>query len=249
VLKFVAERFVEPRRPRLGGVTVALFEVNWTLFGLFTVNKARGDLTDWITGRVFWHWLGELTGPAFGWFDALWPSFKEAVLGGLVWLVIAGVVLGVDADEETQFGKGRLGRGLASASGLDRPHSPWEVATREWRDKWLPTFYGFRLVFRAGLLPFTVFCVLFSGLDDGALLLKRGVYQLVGAHPIDWWMTHLDLIGFFVELVHQVLRVCLMAAAFDLVVSRVSERNATPAPASTTPAAPVRPAAPRVRPT
>jgi hypothetical protein len=248
VLKFVAERFVEPRWPRVGGVSVALFEVNWTLFGLFTVNKARGDLTNWITGRAFWGWLGDLTGPAFGWFDAVWPSFKEAVLGGLVWLVIAGVVLGVDADEETQFGKGRLGRGLASASGLDRPHTPWEVITREWRDKWLPTFYGFRMVFRAGLLPFAVFCVLFIGLDDGALLAQRGVYHLIGPHPVDFWMMRLDIVYFFTELVHQMLRVCLMAAAFDLVVARVSGRSgvrlAVPSPPA--PAGPA--AAPRVRP-
>ncbi|GLY74759.1 hypothetical protein [Actinoallomurus iriomotensis] len=248
VLKFIAERFVEPRWPRVGGITVALFEVNWTLFGLFTINKARGDLTDWITNRVFWHWLGEITGPAFGWFDVLWPSFKEAVLGGLVWLVIAGVILGVDADEETQLGRGRVGRGLASASGMDRPHTPWEVITREWRDKWLPTVYGFRMVFRSGLLPFMVFCVLFTGLDDGALLLKRGVYHLLGPHPIVFWMPALQVISFFAELLHQILRVCLMAAAFDMVVARVSERSAKPASAPTASASAARRAEPRVQP-
>jgi hypothetical protein len=229
VLKFIAERFVEPKWSRVGGVTVALFEVNWTLFGIFTVNRARGASTDWLTNRVAWGWLGDLTGPAFGWFDALWPSFKEAVLGGLVWLVIAGVVLGVDSDEETALGGGRIGRRLRSASGMDRPHTPWEVITREWRDKWLPTFYGFRMVFRAGLLPFAVFCLLFTGLDDLALLTQRGVYDVIGPHPIDWWMTWLDTAGFGVDLIHQMLRVCLMAAAFDLVVARVSERTAAPA--------------------
>ncbi|WP_329244044.1 hypothetical protein OG417_47075 [Actinoallomurus sp. NBC_01490] len=248
VLKFIAERFVEPRWPRFGGIAIALFEVNWTLFGIFSVNKARNGLTDWITGRVFWHWLGEITGPAFGWFDALWPSFKEAVLGGLVWLVIAGVVLGVDADEETQLGRGRVGRGLASASGMDRPHTPWEVITREWRDKWLPTVYGFRMVFRSGLLPFMVFCVLFAGLDDGALLLQRGVYYLLGPHPIAYWMPTLQVIYFFAELLHQILRVCLMAAAFDMVVTRVSGRSATPASVPTVSASAVRPAGPRVQP-
>jgi hypothetical protein len=248
VLKFIAERFVEPRWPRFGGVTVALFEVNWTLFGIFSVDKARGGLTNWITSRVFWHWLGEITGPAFGWFDALWPSFKEAVLGGLVWLVIAGVVLGVDADEETQLGRGRVGRGLASASGMDRPHTPWEVITREWRDKWLPTVYGFRMVFRSGLLPFMVFCVLFAGLEDGVLLLQRGVYYLIGPHPVAYWMTTIQVVYFFAELLHQMLRVCLMAAAFDMVVGRVSGRSATPASVPTVSASAARPAGPRVQP-
>jgi hypothetical protein len=247
VLKFIAERYVEPKWSRVGGITVALFEVNWTLFGIFSVNRGRDAFTGWLESRVVWGWLGHLTGPVFGWFDALWPSFKEAVLGGLVWLVIAGVVLGVDAGEETALGGGRIGRRLRSASGMDRPRTPWEVITREWRDKWLPTFYGLRMVFRAGLLPFAVFCVLFAGLDDLALLAQRGVYDLLGPHPVDWWMVRLDAIGFGVGVVHQALRVCLLAAAFDVVVARVSERTSAPAsaPGRVTPAPP---AVPRVRP-
>jgi len=247
ILKFIAERLVAPRWPRVGGVTVALFEVNWTLFGLFTVNEARNGLTNWIENRTAWGWLGDVTGPAFGWFDMLWPSFKEAVLGGIVWLVIAGVVLGVDSDEETQLGKGRVGRSLISASGIDRPHTPWEVLTREWRDKWLPTFYGFRMVFRAGLLPFAVFCVLFMGLDDGALLAQRGIYYLLGPHPIAYWVPRIDVVYFAVDLVHQMLRVCLMAAAFDLVVGRVSGRTSPPV-SLPLPSVPAPPAGPRVRP-
>lgn len=223
--KFVAERFVEPKWARVGGVTVAFCEVNWTLFGLFTVNQGRGWLTGWIQNRVAWGWLGDVTGPAFGWFNALWPSFKEAVLGGLVWLVIAGVILGVDADEQTALGKGRIGRGLSTVSGMNRPHTPWEVITRELRDKWLPTFYGFRMVFRAGTLPFAVFCFLFMAIDDGELVARRGIYYLLGPHDLAWWSPMLDVVGFAVGFVHQALRVCLMAAAFDLVVARVSERT------------------------
>lgn len=247
VLKFIAERFVEPKWPRVGGVTVALFEVNWTLFGLFTVNQGRNWLNGWIENRVAWGWLGDVTGPAFGWFDSYWPSFKEAVLGGLVWLVIAGVVLGVDADEETALGKGRVGRGLRVAAGMDRPHTPWEVLTRELRDKWLPTFYGFRMVFRAGLLPFAVFCLLFMAIDDGEIVADRGVYYLLGPHDAAWWVPMLHVVGFGVGFVHQALRVCLLAAAFDLVVARVSARTSAPAgvPPSAVPTPGAVPQAPR----
>ncbi len=229
VLKVVAERLIEPRWSQVGGVVVALFEVNWTLFGIFTVNKARGVVWSWLGDRVVWTWIAEATGPVFGWIGAYWPSFKEAVLGGLVWLVIAGVILGVDADEETALGKGRVGRRLVTASGIDRPRTPWEITTRELRDKWLPTVYGFRMVFRAGLLPFAVFCVLFMGLEDGAYVVERGIYQFLGPHTIGWWVQRLAVIHFGVDLVHQALRVCLMAAAFDLVVARVSGRSAEPA--------------------
>jgi hypothetical protein len=231
VLKFVAERFVEPRWSRAGGIAVAFCEVNWTLFGLFTVDKARGAIGSWIQSRVAWGWLDHLAGPAFGWIGSVWPSFKEAVLGALVWLVIAGVILGVDADEEVALGRGRFGRRVVSASGIDRPHTPREVMTRELRDKWLPTVYGFRMVFRAGMLPFGVFCVLLAGLDVVANLAERGVYRLLGPHPIVWWVPRLTVISYVVEFVHQALRVCLLAAAFNLVVARVSARTAEPGPA------------------
>jgi hypothetical protein len=227
VLKVVAERVVEPRWPRVGGVSIAFCEVNWTLFGIFTVNQWRGDLTGWITGRVAWAELGKITGPLFGTFNSLWPLFKDAVLGSLVWLVIAGVILGVTAEEEAALGQGRFGRKVISASGIDRPHTPREVLTRELRDKWLPAVYGFRMVFRAGVLPFGVFCALFSGLEALAPLAHRGLYYLLGPHDLGFWQPRLSLIDFAVELVHQVLRVCLLAAAFDLVVSRVSARTAT----------------------
>jgi hypothetical protein len=107
----------------------------------------------------------------------------------------------------------------------------------------LPTFYGLRMVFRAGLLPFAVFCVLFMGLDDAALYAERGVYYLLGPHEVGWWVPRLSVIHFGVELVHQALRVCLMAAAFDLVVARVSERTSARASALR-PAGAIAPAGP-----
>ncbi len=247
VLKFIAERFVEPKWPHIGGVVVALFEVNWTLFGLFTINKGRGALWDWLHARVAWGWAADLCGPVFGWIGTYWPSFKEAVLGGLVWLVIAGVILGVDSDEETALGKGRMGRRIVAASGIDRPHTPWEVMTRELRDKWLPTVFGVRMVFRAGLLTFAVFCVLFMGLEDVAYLAERGVYYLLGPHPVGWWIPRLFVVHFGVDLVHQALRVCLMAAAFDLVVARVSERTSGPVPDRAPRTDRTRPSVPPVR--
>jgi hypothetical protein len=244
VLKFIAERLLEHRWPRFGSISVAFCEVNWTLFGVFTVDQARQAVTGWITGRVVWGELGHLTGPVFGWFNTLWPLLKDAVLGALVWLVIAGVVLGVDSEEEAALGKSKVGRRVATASGIDKPHTPREVLTRELRDKWLPTVYGFRMVFRAGMLPFAVFSALLAGLEALAPLTERGLYYLLGAHDIGWWMPRVHVVGFAVDLVHQALRVCLMAAAFNLVLARVSARSAaggaapSPAPRMPNPTAP-----------
>jgi hypothetical protein len=233
IAKFICERYLQPRVPRSGSLLNALLEVNWTLYGVFTIDVLRGKASDWIVGREFWGWIGGSLGPALHY----WPLFKDAVLGSLVWLVIAGVILGVDAaDEHAAFGEGRAARGLVRASGIDREHTPHEVMTRELREKWLPTWFGMRLVKRAGLVLFGTFCALFVGLDVAEDLTRRGVYYLIGPHPIAWWSTRLNFVEFGTGLVFQMLRICLLAAAFNLVVARVSGRSA--APEQSSPASP-----------
>jgi hypothetical protein len=214
---------------------LAVFELHWTFFGLFTVDQYRGDVGDWITGRVFWHALSTVFNPA----AALWGPFKNAVLGALVWLVIAGVVLGVDAeDEAAAVGPGRIGRGLAAVSGIHKRRSPREVLSRELREKWFPAVRGIRLVRRSGWMSFGVFCVLFAGLDVAQEYLRRGVFYLIGPHPVPFWMVRLTPVDLGVDMIHDILRICLLAAAFDLLVARVSARNearpARPAPAGQT---------------
>lgn len=222
VAKVIVERFIQERAPRAGGLLAAYCEVNWTLYGIFTVDVLRKDVGAWVTGRVAWHWLHVPLGPI----GTFWPLFKVAILGSLVWLVIAGVILGVDSDEEKAMGDGRIGRGLAVVSGLHHEHSPYEVLTRGFRDKWLPTWYGMRLVRRAGLVLFGTFCVLYTGLDVGESAARRSVYVLIGPHPIAWWVPMLHVVGFAVALVFQLLRICLLAAAFNLVVGRVTAGKA-----------------------
>jgi hypothetical protein len=225
ILKFLCERFVLERAPRAGGILTAFCEVNWALFGLFSVETARGKAAGWITGREAWGWLRNVAGHGID----LWPEFKFAVLGSLVWLVIAGVILGVDAeDEEAALGRGRAARRLVRVSGIDRQRTPLEVLTRELREKWLPTWFGMRLVRRSGVLVFAVFCVLLTGLDDAKDLSLREAYVLLGPHPIGWWAPRLTVVQFLIGMVFQALRICLLAAAFNMVVARVSARTAAP---------------------
>jgi hypothetical protein len=222
VVKSCTEWWLVPRLARIGPLLLAVFELNWTLFGLFTVDYYRGNVGNWITDRAIWTDIGHL----FGWLTGLWGPFKFAVLGALVWLVIAGVILGVDADEEVAVGKGRVGRRLAAMSGIHKQRSPREVLSRELREKWFPAVHGLRMVHRAGWTIFGVFCLLFTGLDTGEEYLRRGIYYLLGPHDVPWWMVRLPAVNFTVDLIHDVLRICLLAAAFNLLVARVSARNA-----------------------
>ncbi|MCQ0016277.1 hypothetical protein [Actinomadura madurae] len=134
VLKVLAEWRLEPRLPRAVGALVAFLEINFALFGIFTIDHLRGKGVDWFTGRQVWAWVNDAAGPALG----LWPPFKDAVLGALILLVIAGVVLGLDAgDERVVLGGSRAARRLAAAgrgrpggqpAGAAHPRVPRDVA-------------------------------------------------------------------------------------------------------------------------
>jgi hypothetical protein len=224
--KLLAEWLLQDRLPRSGGLLLAFFEINFALFGIFTIEELRRAAGDWLTAREAWTALAEATGPVLN----LWPSFRYAVLGGLVWLVIAGVVLGLDAgDERVVLGRGRAGRRLAQAGGIERHNSPREILTRGIRDLVLPAWYGLRLVRRSGLVPFAAFCALFMGLHVLEDLATRQVFELVGAHPLQWWLPRQSLVGFGTGLVFEILRICLLAATFNLVMARVNVRNAAKA--------------------
>ncbi|WP_242891211.1 hypothetical protein [Actinomadura litoris] len=243
VVRFLVEWLLEERSQRSFGALIAFLEINFALFGIFTIDHLRGEGVDWFTRRQAWGWVTDVAGPVLG----QWPPFKDAVLGALIWLVIAGVILGLDArDEQVVLGRSRAAERLARAGGLDRVNSPREILTRGFREMWLPAWYGLRLVRRSGVLPFATFCLLFTGLDVAEDASRRLVYELLGPHEVTWWMPRLPLVGFGTALVFQILRICLLAAAFNLVMARVTARTAAkaavPSAVSTPGAAPPAPA-------
>ncbi|MBA8955518.1 hypothetical protein HNR61_007194 [Actinomadura namibiensis] len=227
-LRTLLEWKAEDRLPRLSGLLIAFFEVNFALFAVFTLEQLRRGAEDWITSRRAWEWLDGALGGVL----ELWKPFQHAVLGGLIWIVIAGVVLGLDSrDHAVVLGRSRAGRRLAKITGAADQGTLREYLLRGLRELWLPAWYGLRLVRRSGIVPFGVFCLLFMALDVAEPLLRRQVYELLGPHPVEWWMPRLPLVGFGVGLVVQMLKVCLLAAAFNLVMARVTEQTAAKAAA------------------
>src|SRR5690606_2256996 len=145
VMKVAAEWRLEERLPRAVGALVAFLEVQFALFGIFTVDHLRREAGDWLAARQAWEWATGAAGPVIG----LWDPFKDAVLGALIMLVIAGVILGLDAgDERVVLGRSRAARRLAEAGGLGRVNSAREILTRGFREMWLPAWFGLRLVRR-----------------------------------------------------------------------------------------------------
>jgi hypothetical protein len=242
VLRLLADWLLAQRLRRAAGLIRALLEVNFALFAIFTIDHARGIAGDWLIQREAWRWFTDFAGGALD----LWPAFKYAVLGGLIWLVIAGVILGLDAsDERVVLGRGKAGRRVARVSGVEADGGLVEFLTRGLRETWLPAWYGLRLVRRSGIVPFGVFAMLFAGLDVVEVLARRQIYELLGPHEAAWWTPVLPLIGFGTGLVFQILRICLLAATFNLVMARVTGRTAAKAVA---PAAPDRFAEPPATP-
>ncbi|WP_030173518.1 hypothetical protein [Spirillospora albida] len=241
--KFLADFLLRTRFPRLGPAVAAVLEINFALFAVFTIDRVRREATDWLADREVWNRVDDVAGPVLD----LWPPFQNAVLGALIWLVIAGVILGLDvADERIVLGRSLAARRIADAGGLHRTGSAREVLTRGLRAMWLPAWYGLRLVRRSGLLPFAVFALLFSALHVGEDAARRLVYELIGPHPVTWWVPRLPLIGYGTGLVFEILRICLLAAAFNLVMTRVTEQSAAKAvsPSAVSPAAAAPPATP-----
>jgi hypothetical protein len=235
VLKTVTERLLLSRYPRTAGIAVAVFEINWALIAIITFLRAVDGVTSWITGRAIWNGtIGQIpnipvVGDAFTWLtDDLWPMFTYGVLLALVWLIVAGLVLGAHlTDEDPLLARSRrLGKAFAWMRKLwVVPANLLEELTQEFlREKWVPAVNGVRLVRHAGVVTFGVICVLYAGvsvLDD---LGRRAIYVLVGAETLAWWAPRAVVVGFVVGLVVEILRICLLAAAFDLMVARVAAK-------------------------
>ncbi|HEY9524116.1 MAG TPA: hypothetical protein VIR33_12815 [Thermopolyspora sp.] len=240
-LRVICERWAGTRLPRTGSVLTAFFEINFTLFGLFSVGEIVGRCTGWFTSRRMWSGVAGLAGDAVP--DRLagvLPAVKDAVLGPLIWLTMAGVVLGFAMDREHPW-LSRLDRTLAG-----------RLVTQGARDKWVPMVNGLRLIRLGGALTFAVFTVLIVLVDHLHDWGYRWTVEILGPHPYSYWEYARVPLGFSFDLLRQVLRICLLAATFDLVLLRargdVSGRTAAgagssapmtdPAPPTPAPAAP-----------
>lgn len=235
VLKTVTERWLLPRYPRIMGILIAVFEIYWALFALFTITRGLRAIASWITSRTAWEGsVGRIPdipvmGDALSWvFDDLVSMFNDGVVLALIWLIIAGVVLGAHLnDEENLLRRSeRLRAAFARMRGLRAvPAEAMEQVTQTLlREKWVPAVNGIRLIRYAGIPAFAVFSVFYAAVSVLDELGRRGVHVLLGAESPAWWGPRLTIVGFAVGLVVEMLRICLLAAAFDLVVARAADR-------------------------
>jgi hypothetical protein len=163
------------------------------------------------------------------------PDMKDGLVQPLVWLAMAAVVYSSSMTEDAKVIEGT--RVEARVSGLwQRLPGPVQAAveffSRGFRDKYIPLVNGFRLVLSGGALFYLTFCLVYVALEALASVGFIGLTKLVGPHEVLWWQMWEGAVSFPVNLVHEVLRICLLAVAFDLALRRASAR---PVPKPTSP--------------
>lgn len=153
-LRVLCERRSGERPGHVLAALTAFFEVNFTLYGLYSITQGFIAARNWLTGRVFWHAITDTVGlPSAG------PVLNALVLP-LVWLAIAAIVFGVEMREQDLI-EGTVLERLAGRLG-GRSRRAAEVAGRSLREKYVPLAHAVRLVFRAGAPVFAWFCLCYA---------------------------------------------------------------------------------------
>lgn len=250
VVRAVCEHFHNRTGNRALGVATAVLEANWMLFTVAFVGTIIGQITGWLTGRVFWHVIGDQVtavlhrldallsalalpqiSAAWHWFAGYLPDLKDGLVLPILWLTITAVVYGeeVTSDGTLVADSHRLNRvaGRTWERLPGRARYFGELFSREWRDKYVPFVNGLKLVLRGGAVLYLLFCLIYVLLKAATDWAFIGVTQLVGAHYWVWWWPRLPVLEFLRDGTYEVLRICLLAAAFDLALRRIVARGRT----------------------
>lgn len=225
-LRLLCERLNDSRHSRTLELLAAFFEVNLTLYGLYSIVQIARAGQHWIGDRVFWRAIaGDVPSPG---------PVENALILPLVWFAIAALVYGAEMGHREAIEGTPLEDLTDRLTGRRRRLAG--LTSRSLRDKYVPVVHAVRLVFRAGAPAVGWFCLCYVAI--GALMdrVQRGVIFLVGTdHSVRFWNLVLVPVEFGHRLVYEVLRLALLAAMFDLVTRRVSgERPAEDRPAAVT---------------
>ncbi|WP_017539829.1 hypothetical protein [Nocardiopsis halophila] len=276
-LRALCEHFYDKNDGKVLGLATALFEATWMFLGTFTVVAAFTDFWKWAKARAAWAavqnqidgavaWVGAQLGvdlqdlllQAYRTMGSTWAIFKDGFLQPLVWLTITAVVFGAQMDRYSGLFRGngrtaRLERALTSAKGPIAAVRGW--LRKDAGDKYIPFINAFKFILSVSPVFYLSFSLYYVLVLLGTEWLERGVYLFLG--PADWhlWFPWLEPVGVVSRLLQDLLRICLLAAAFELILFKVGGEStgrrarraarppsapAPPAPPAPPPSAPVR---------
>lgn len=227
---------------RVPGLVAAFFETAWTLFTISSVAVTFGQASAWAADRRVWvgatsvlnrmveaaPWLGT-AGDLLG---RLLPLVKDGLILPLVWLTIAAIVYGVEVhDHREVLGGTRLEGAAERLSGMRGfLRRPLGGMSADLRDKYFPLVYAVRLVWRGGIPLFAAFALCYGLTDVLSQQAWLAATWLIGPHDTGTWHVLIVPVNFGRDLIHDGLRIAVLAAAYGLIQERISARTAAPAP-------------------
>lgn len=244
LLRKLCSHFYRKRHSAVLGILTALFEGVWVFMFLFSLGLAITQAETWLTGRVFWveiqtgarsllNGLGgmigqpELYAQLRVWRAAAWKAVSAGFVGPLLWLTIAAVVYRAQVgDHEGVFEERRARTGFDRA--VNRLAGTGRVLDRfvggDLKDQLYPCLNALRFVLRVGPVFYLSYSLCFVLLEVAFTQLHRLVFVLGGPGPLhaEWW-PWLQPIDFTVDSLHMLMRVCLLAAAFEIALHKAEE--------------------------
>lgn len=223
------------------GLATTVFESLWMFFAVVSIEVFISDRVDWLTSRAAWvgarEFAGALLEPVSAVVGAVLPSPKDALLLPLVWLTIAAVVFGRDmaaGDAVIAGTRAEPKLTLLRTAAPDPVRNAVEFLSRDLRGKYTPVLNGIRLALGGGVTFILTFCLLYVLLTAARDWAFIGVTHLVGPQESNWWTLWHGPLKFGVTAVYEVLRISLLAAAFQLIVGRGPAAGSRP-PATAVP--------------
>ena len=241
-LRIVCEWQLGRTGNRVFALVTPVFEAIWMFFAVVTIGVLIGELLGWITSRAVWAGMGNVlgslvdagdvavpfsSGGALRWLSSFGADVKDGLLEPLLWFTIAAVVYGEKMESDRRTVEGTRLERLHRARGVwarlpRRVQVLLDVASRELREKWTPAVNGLRLGLRAGATFFLAFCVCYVSLQVVTRWGWIGATRLIGPHPWEWWQVALVPLDFARDATFEVLRICLLGAAYDLALRRMA---------------------------
>ncbi|GAA4954668.1 hypothetical protein GCM10023224_45120 [Streptomonospora halophila] len=246
LLRVLCDRLYARTDSKILGLFTALFEANWMSFGLFSIMQVYGNIKTWAAQRQAWHAfengilefvrsLGSATSlpieqgylAALDLIGQLMLHLRDGLFEPLLWLTIAAVIFGAEMDRhDALFRKGTRAAKIEDA--LTSPSNSvlrqmGRLMRRSAQDRWTPFINAFRFILRASPVFYLGFCLYYVLMEVAFAWLERGVYVAVGPHDfLGWWWPWLTPVSFMVDALHELMRVCLLAATFEVTLRSLS---------------------------
>lgn len=234
------------RLPRAFALLEIYLEAVWVFVAVSGITAALGPVLVWARERQVVRWvldarqgLRDLWTPirvAIDGVDGLVPLLLQLIALPLAWLLVAGIVSTRDlaAVAEERVVPRRTEARLRVL--LDRLPAP--IARRrsmvddQWDSFYRPLSITGRLIARTDPAVLAAFLAVSALLAAGVQWAVFGLTRALGAHQPGWWVVAYPIVFLVVSACGEVLRICLLGAAFDGALGAWRRRRLSPRPAA-----------------